>query len=58
MLLLRERGRHRAPGDWCAALEAAGPLPGGDAVRFPYSVLEIKLQTEHKPSWIDVSLGG
>jgi hypothetical protein len=45
------------PGDWCAALETAGALPGGDAVRFPYSVLEIKLASDIKPAWINVSGG-
>ncbi|GBF99690.1 vacuolar transporter chaperone [Raphidocelis subcapitata] len=52
MLLLRERGRHATPGDWCAALEAAGPLPGGDALRFPYAVLEIKLAAGRRPRWV------
>lgn len=43
MLLLREAGQ---PGQWCAELEGQGQLPGGDAVRFPYGILEIKLQEE------------
>ncbi|KAF8068248.1 yippee-like protein [Scenedesmus sp. PABB004] len=57
MLLLRERGAAAAagagarPGDWCAPLEAAAELPAGDAVRFPYGVLEVKLQ-EDAPPWV------
>ena len=47
---------HAFPGDWCAALEGAGPLPTGDAVRFPYCVLEIKLAGEKRPQWIKVSI--
>jgi SPX domain protein involved in polyphosphate accumulation len=43
MLLLREGGQ---PGQWCAGLEGQGQLPGSDAVRFPYGILEIKLQEE------------
>lgn len=47
---------HPAPaGDWCAGLEASGPLPGGDALRFPYSIVEIKLQGEEGPAWVRVS---
>jgi hypothetical protein len=45
------------PGDWCATLEAAGPLPGGDVVRFPYSILEIKLGGAKRPGWIKVRRG-
>jgi SPX domain protein involved in polyphosphate accumulation len=43
MLLLREGAQQ---GQWCAELETRGQLAGGDAVRFPYGILEIKLQEE------------
>lgn len=65
MLLLREQpppadggGGGAASGAWCGAggLEA-GPVPGGDVVRFPYGVLEVKLQ-EATPQWVKVGQGG
>ncbi len=40
------------PHDWCAQLESRGALPPGDAVRFPYAILELKLQ-EATPAWVD-----
>ncbi|KAI8468970.1 MAG: VTC domain-containing protein [Monoraphidium minutum] len=52
LLVLRERGAHRAAGDWCAALESCGPLAGCDVVRFPYGVLEVKLAGVAGPAWV------
>ncbi len=32
----------------------SGPLGDGDVVRFPYAVVEIKLQDQEIPEWIRV----
>ena len=40
---------------WCRSEGA--PLGVGEAVRFPYAVLEIKLQVEVQPEWIKVGGG-
>lgn len=63
MLLLREK--QATPGtagaaagtgcddEWCASVEDAAQLAAGDVVRFPYGILEIKLQ-DKAPEWIRV----
>jgi hypothetical protein len=53
MLLVREGPSLVAPGDWCSSAGLVTPLAGGDLVRFPYGVLEVKLQ-EEAPAWIEV----
>lgn len=54
MLLLREgaasAGSHSS---WCSPLESQSQLPFSDAVRFPYGILEIKLQDKQAaPAWV------
>jgi SPX domain protein involved in polyphosphate accumulation len=48
MLLLREArpstNSSSTDSPWCSPLEDAEQLPACDAVRFPYGILEIKLQ--------------
>lgn len=52
MLLLRERGPHDNR-SWCRELELVPQLPGCDAVRFPYGILEIKLADKTAaPEWV------
>jgi SPX domain protein involved in polyphosphate accumulation len=52
MLLLREArpstNSSTTHSPWCSPLEAAEQLPACDAVRFPYGILEIKLQVGSK----------
>eukprot|EP00878_Enallax_costatus_P031775 GHUV01034812.1.p1 GENE.GHUV01034812.1~~GHUV01034812.1.p1 ORF type:complete len:129 (-),score=39.02 GHUV01034812.1:197-583(-) len=65
MLLLREKHTTSGPtgaaaagngpsDEWCASVEGSAQLAAGDVVRFPYGILEIKLQDE-APAWIRVS---
>jgi SPX domain protein involved in polyphosphate accumulation len=63
MLLLREGGNSNnsgSAGSWCSPLESLGQIPGTDAVRFPYGILEIKLQDkEGAPAWVhDLTTSG
>lgn len=51
MLLLRQGSAAAGSGDWCADLESAAVLPPCGAVRFPYAILEVKLQ-EDAPPWV------
>jgi SPX domain protein involved in polyphosphate accumulation len=54
MLLLREGAVTRDVGSgWCSPLESLAQLPASDAVRFPYAILEVKLQDrEASPAWV------
>lgn len=58
MLLLREARPATAAGTgsspaWCSPLETVEELPAADAVRFPYGILEIKLQDKDgAPAWV------
>ena len=54
MLLIRERDAAVASGDWCSRMGLDAPLPTRDVVRFPYGILEIKLQVD-PPEWLMVS---
>ena len=49
LAMVGELGAPRAPGDWCR--DARAPLAPGEAVAFPYAVVEIKLQVK-PPPWI------
>lgn len=49
-LLLQEVGTARRAGEWCRAENA--PLARGDAERFPYAVVEIKVQGRGQPHWV------
>lgn len=52
MLIVREWGIPRVPGDWCQDLNRV--LPSKDVVRFPYAILEIKLKDrENIPQWVE-----
>jgi SPX domain protein involved in polyphosphate accumulation len=53
MLLIRERDAPMTLGDWCSRAGLDAPLPTRDVVRFPYGILEIKLQVE-APEWLTV----
>jgi hypothetical protein len=37
----------QAEGGWCADVEGLPQLQGSDVVRFPYAILEIKLQVRY-----------
>ena len=50
MLTLQEAGASRAADEWCRGESA--PLARGDRQRFPYAVVEIKLQGAGQPAWI------
>lgn len=53
LCMVRERGAPRATGDWCR--DGSVPAGRGDLVRFPYAVVEIKLQDEEEcPAWVQV----
>jgi hypothetical protein len=53
MLLLREGAAARNGSGWCSPLESLPQLPTSDAVRFPYAILEVKLQDrEASPAWV------
>jgi len=40
-------------GSWCSPMESLPQIPAADAVRFPYAILEIKLQDkEGAPAWV------
>jgi VTC domain len=46
----QEAGASRAEDEWCCGDSV--PLPHGDRQRFPYAVVEIKLQGVGQPAWI------
>jgi SPX domain protein involved in polyphosphate accumulation len=48
--LLQEAGASLSADDWCRSDGA--PLLRGDCQRFPYAVVEIKLQGVGQPAWI------
>lgn len=54
MLLLREGAATRnGSSDWCSPLESLAQRPASDAVRFPYAILEVKLQDRKaSPAWV------
>lgn len=62
MLLLREGGAapYSSHLSWCSPLESLAQIPASDAVRFPYGILEIKLQDkEAAPAWVhDLTTSG
>ncbi|KXZ43931.1 hypothetical protein GPECTOR_77g28 [Gonium pectorale] len=50
LVMTREAGAPRGPGDWCRDTQMA--VHRDDVVQFPYAVLEIKLQDEDScPAW-------
>eukprot|EP00894_Picocystis_sp_ML_P000997 jgi/Pico_ML_1/51514/g2535.t2 len=49
--MVDERAANVADGDWCRDLSC--PIYESESVLFPYAILEIKLQMEERPEWIE-----
>lgn len=49
--MVNEKGAYVTEGDWCRDLSR--PIYESESVLFPYAILEIKLQVEEKPEWIE-----
>uniref|UniRef100_A0A7S3UB82 SPX domain-containing protein n=1 Tax=Picocystis salinarum TaxID=88271 RepID=A0A7S3UB82_9CHLO len=49
--MVNEKGTCVTEGDWCRDLSR--PIYESESVLFPYAILEIKLQTEERPEWIE-----
>eukprot|EP00894_Picocystis_sp_ML_P003500 jgi/Pico_ML_1/54017/g4463.t1 len=49
--MVNERAANVADGDWCRDLSC--PIYESESVLFPYAILEIKLQMEERPEWIE-----
>lgn len=49
--MVNEKGANVTEGDWCR--DISRPIYESESVLFPYAILEIKLQVEERPEWIE-----